>query len=64
MPLKSQSVADFYEALRAELKAMGIEVKIWPVPVEIQDPIPFPKDTFTTRTYRLTPKPTGMRSSA
>ena len=37
-PLRSQSVAEFY----AEL---GIDVGIWPVPVELKVPVPFAEDT-------------------
>lgn len=44
VPLYPRSVADFYGELMAELRAMGVEVKIWPTPVEIPDPIPFPDD--------------------
>jgi len=44
VPLYSRSVADFYREIMATLQAMGIETKIWPKPVEIQDPIPFPHD--------------------
>jgi hypothetical protein len=39
-----RSVADFYQETMAALAALGIDVKIWPVPVEIANPIPFPDD--------------------
>ena len=42
--LYPRSVADFYHEVMAALRAMDIEVKIWPVPVEIANPIPFPDD--------------------
>jgi hypothetical protein len=42
--LYARSVADFYSEFMAALHATGIEVKIWPKPVEIADPIPFPDD--------------------
>lgn len=45
VPLYARSVADFYRELMAVLRAMSIDVKIWPKPVEIPDPIPFPEDT-------------------
>jgi hypothetical protein len=45
LPLKPQSVADFYAEFMASLKSLGIEVKIWPIPVEIPNPISFDKDT-------------------
>jgi hypothetical protein len=43
--LRARSVADFYEEFMDALQASGIKVKIWPVPVEIPDPIPFKQDT-------------------
>ncbi|MGI8961308.1 MAG: DUF5996 family protein [Bryobacteraceae bacterium] len=44
VPLYPRSVADFYREVMATLRAMEIDVKIWPKPVEIADPIPFPDD--------------------
>jgi hypothetical protein len=44
LALAPRSVADFYAEVMALLRAMGIEVKIWPVPVELDDPIPFEQD--------------------
>jgi hypothetical protein len=38
------SVAEFLREVRGRLRALGIEVRIWPVPVEISDPIPFEED--------------------
>ncbi len=43
--LYPRSVADFYEELMGTLQAMGYPVEIWPVPVELPDPIPFASDT-------------------
>ena len=43
--LYPRSVADFYQELMSALQAMGYPIKIWPVPVEIPDPIPFASDT-------------------
>lgn len=43
--LRQQSVAAFYEATTAMLLKAGITVAIWPVPVEVTDPIPFAKDS-------------------
>ncbi|HXZ26884.1 MAG TPA: DUF5996 family protein [Terriglobales bacterium] len=45
LALAPRSVADFYREFLAALKSMGAEVKIWTVPVEIPDPIPFDRDT-------------------
>ena len=42
--LRPQSVADFYRETMDALKSLGIEVQIWPVPVELPDPIPFAED--------------------
>jgi hypothetical protein len=42
--LEPRSVADFYHELMDTLRSLGIEVKIWPVPVEVSDPIPFDED--------------------
>jgi hypothetical protein len=43
--LYPRTVADFYRELMATVRSMGIDVKIWPKPVEVADPIPFPDDT-------------------
>jgi len=45
MKLEPRSVADFYGMLMATLAELGIEVKIWPMPVEIPNPIAFDQDT-------------------
>jgi len=44
LPLTSMSVADFYQEVMRMLSASGIDVKIWRMPVEIPDPIPFDED--------------------
>jgi hypothetical protein len=44
VPLRPQSVASFYAEFEDCLAAIGVSVKIHPVPVEISDPIPFGKD--------------------
>jgi hypothetical protein len=43
--LQPMSVAAFYGEMMHRLAALGIEVKIWTMPVEIADPIAFEKDT-------------------
>ena len=43
-PLRAQSVASFYSEYQRSLAALGVSVNIHPVPVEIQNPIPFYKD--------------------
>ena len=45
MPLRAESVADFYAKFMSALKSLGIEVKIWTMPVEVANPIPFERDT-------------------
>ena len=42
--LHSRTVADFYSDFMQQLQELGIEAKIWPMPVEVPDPIPFYKD--------------------
>jgi len=37
-------VAEFYAEVMAALRSMGIAVKIWTMPVEIPNPIPFDQD--------------------
>jgi hypothetical protein len=44
--LEPKSVAAFHAEFMAALHAMGIEVNIWTMPVEIPDPIAFDKDTL------------------
>jgi hypothetical protein len=46
IPLERRSVADFYRLVMDTLHHMNIQVHIWPMPVEIQNPIPFEKDTI------------------
>jgi hypothetical protein len=44
LPLEPRSVADFYREVMALLAVMRLPVSIWPVPVEIPDPIRFDQD--------------------
>ncbi len=44
LPLSPRSVADFYQEFMAMLRSAGIDVKIWRMPVEIPNPIPFDQD--------------------
>lgn len=44
-PLEPMSVAAFLERTLRMLREIGVDVKIWPVPVEIPEPIPFAEDT-------------------
>jgi hypothetical protein len=45
LALAPRSVADFYREFMAALAGLGIQVKIWKMPVEIPNPIPFDQDT-------------------
>jgi len=61
IPLAPRSVADFYKEFMAALAALGIDVKIWRMPVEIPNPIAFDRDTqhasydreYVTRFWRI-----------
>ena len=44
IPLAPRSVADFYKEFMAALRSLGIDVKIWRMPVEIPNPIAFDQD--------------------
>jgi Family of unknown function (DUF5996) len=44
------AVADFYRELMGRLKSLGLAIRIWTVPVEIPDPIPFEED-FVHESY-------------
>jgi hypothetical protein len=44
LPLIPRSVADFYHVFMEKLGSLGIEVKIWPMPVEIPHPVRFDQD--------------------
>jgi hypothetical protein len=50
LPLIPRTVADFYHEYFDLLKGLGINVTIWPVPVELADALPFPSDEIH-RTY-------------
>jgi hypothetical protein len=44
-PLAGHSVASFYADLMATLDSLGVNVKIWPVPVELEEQVPFDQDS-------------------
>jgi hypothetical protein len=46
----SRTVADFHRDVMLHLRELGLEVKIWPTPVEVADPVPFEQDR-THRSY-------------
>jgi hypothetical protein len=45
LPLRAQSVADFYAEYTKTLDELGVDVSIWGTPVELTAPIPFAEDT-------------------
>ncbi len=45
IPLRPMSVADFYAEVMTRMKALGIDIRIWTMPVEIAEPIRFEADT-------------------
>jgi len=46
MRLRAQPVADFYQEYLGCLAQLGVSIRLYPVPVEVNDPIPFPQDTI------------------
>lgn len=44
VPLGPRSVADLYDELFSVLRSLRIDCRIWPVPVEIENPIPLDQD--------------------
>ena len=44
LPLEPQTVAAFYARVMETLRRMDVDVRIWPMPVEVPDPIRFDRD--------------------
>jgi hypothetical protein len=44
LPLRPMTVAEFYQQVMAALDGLGTPVRIWHMPVEIAQPIPFEQD--------------------
>ena len=42
--LRPIAVADFYGEVMQRLQGLGLDIRIWTIPVEIPDPIPFEQD--------------------
>jgi hypothetical protein len=45
VPLGPRTVADFYAEIMGRLRSLGLETRIWTMPVEIEGAIPFDQDT-------------------
>ena len=44
LPLREQPVAEFFRDYLTVLHSLDMDVPIWPMPVEMADPVPFPRD--------------------
>lgn len=44
LALRPQSVADFYAEVMSSLRELGIDIKMWTMPVEVPNPIRFKED--------------------
>ena len=44
LPLRPYTVAEFYRRVLEMLDQLGVRARIWPMPVEVPDPIPFAED--------------------
>ena len=44
LPLQPRSVADFYREIMHRMQALGLKVRVWTMPVEIERPIRFEND--------------------
>jgi hypothetical protein len=61
LPLRPQTVAAFYRDVMSALDGLGLPVKIWPMPVEVESPVRFDEDTvhqsydpvFAQRCWRI-----------
>jgi hypothetical protein len=45
IPLEPRATADFYAALMGALSELGVPVRIYPRPNEVEEPVPFDEDT-------------------
>lgn len=59
IPLEPQTVADFYRRVMEVLHRLGIDARIWTMPVEIPNPIRFDLDVTQGPTIRLPSTPSG-----
>ena len=49
IPLKTKAVADFYNEFMQRLQRLGIDIQIWTMPSEIENAIPFERDSTHTQ---------------
>jgi hypothetical protein len=59
LPLTAMSIADFYQRVMSMVRSSGIKVKIWRMPVEVPDPIPFDEDACMLRMIPRLPRDSG-----
>ena len=59
IPLAPRSVADFYREFMATLASLQVDAKIWPMPVEIPNPIRFDRIRSTRPTIPNTRTASG-----
>ena len=52
LPLRAQTVADFYKEYLECLAALGVSVEIWPMPVEVANPMSAPPPLGTRATWK------------
>ncbi|MBC7930451.1 MAG: hypothetical protein H7Z38_07755 [Rubrivivax sp.] len=45
LALAPRTVADFYAEFTSGMRSLGLDVKIWTTPVEVENPVPFEQDT-------------------
>ena len=50
IPLHPRTVADFYSEVMGRLRGLGLETRIWTMPVEKDDAIPFDGQSSMPRT--------------
>ena len=45
LPLRAQSIAEFYEEYLELLRSLDVHIRLWPMPQELPEPIRFTEDT-------------------
>src|SRR5262249_23187893 len=44
LALRARPIADFWAEFRGALEALDVRVRIWPMPVEVEEPVRFDRD--------------------